>query len=387
MQFKSSIFSQLLAPLDRRAVKATVRRHRGDAYVKSFDGLAHLVVAIFAQFSAADSLRGLEAEWNAYTQHHYHLGTGKLARSTLSDANRRRPAVVFAEVFSELTGLLDPRVRRQGQALMRIIDSTPIPLGKLCDWVKSNGRIRGLKMHVVFDPASDSPRVLDITDANVNDAQIGRTVPIEPDAIYCFDKGYCHYGWWKAIAEAGAVFVTRPKIRMRLETIARRPLGHAAGEGFTVTEDAEVRFASKGDSKLPIRLRRISVEREDGSTIVLLSNDLTRPAVELAAFYKGRWQIELLFRWLKQNLRIRRFLSTHPNAIRLQIYAAMIAYVLIRLAMRRSRVTLPILRFTELLACCLFERRQIAAIERPPPVNPARARRITPLGQLGLAYA
>ena len=105
MQFNSSIFSQLLAPLDRRAVKATVRRHRGDAYVKSFDGLAHLVVAIFAQFSAADSLRGLEAEWNAYTQHHYHLGTGKLARSTLSDANRRRPAVVFAEVFSELPGL------------------------------------------------------------------------------------------------------------------------------------------------------------------------------------------------------------------------------------------------------------------------------------------
>jgi putative transposase len=387
MRFQPSTFSQLLAPLDRRAVKAIAARHRGDAYAKSFGSWGHLVVAIFAQLSGADSLRGLETEWNAHTQHHYHLGTGKLARSTLADASRRRPAALFAEVFAGVAGLLDSGVRREGEALVRIIDSTPIPLGKLCDWVKSNGRIRGLKVHVVFDPADDCPRVLDITDANVNDAQIGRTVTIEPGAVYCFDKGYCHYGWWNAIAAADAVFVTRPKTSMRLETVAERPLGDAAGDGFTVTADAEVRFASKGDSKLPIRLRRVSVEREDGSTIQLLTNDLTRPAVEIAAFYKGRWQIELLFLWLKQNLRIRRFFNTHPNAIRLQIFAAMIAYVLIRLAIHANRVRQPVLRFTELLACCLFERRHIAAIERPPPVNPARTHPATPPGQLGFAYA
>ena len=88
---------------------------------------------------------------------------------------------------------------------MKLIDSTPIPLGKLCDWAKSNGRIRGLKMHVVFDPKADCPGILDITDANVNDAQIGRTGRIEPGATYVFDKGYCHYGWWTAIADQGAV--------------------------------------------------------------------------------------------------------------------------------------------------------------------------------------
>jgi IS4 transposase len=85
--------------------------------------------------------------------------------------------------------------------MVKLIDSTPIPLGKLCDWAKSNGRIRGLKMHVVFDPKADCPGILDITDANVNDAQIGRTGTIEPGATYVFDKGYCHYGWWTAIAD------------------------------------------------------------------------------------------------------------------------------------------------------------------------------------------
>ena len=100
MRFQPSTFSQPLAPLDRRAVKAIEGRHRGDAYAKSFGSWGHLVVAIFAQLSGADSLRGLETEWNAHTQHHYHLGTGKLARSTLADASRRRPAALFAEVFA-----------------------------------------------------------------------------------------------------------------------------------------------------------------------------------------------------------------------------------------------------------------------------------------------
>jgi putative transposase len=123
---------------------------------------------IFAQFSAADSLRGLEAAWNAGRQHRYHLGCGKLMRSTLADANRRRPVAIFSEMFSLLAGQLDRTARQEGGEMPRLIDSTPIPLGKLCDWAKSNGRIRGMKTHVVYDPHADAPRILDITDANVN---------------------------------------------------------------------------------------------------------------------------------------------------------------------------------------------------------------------------
>lgn len=387
MRFTPSIFGKLLEPIKRRQFDTLVERHAGDAYIKSFASWNHLLALVYAQFSAAVSLRGVEAGWNANRQHHYHLGGGPLVRSTLSDANRRRPVAIFAETFSLAASQLDRQTRRDGAAMVKLIDATPIPLGKLCDWAKSNGRIRGLKMHVVFDPKADCPSILDITDANVNDAQIGRTIAIEPGATYVFDKGYCHYGWWTAIAEEGAVFVTRPKTTMRLDIVGERPIALARGDGFTVIEDREVRLASKGDSQLPILLRRLRVQRTDGKTITLLTNDLKRAAVDIAALYKARWQIELLFRWIKQHLRIRRFLGNNDNAIRLQIFAAMIAYALLRIAARRHCVRIPILRFTDLVALCLFERRHLGAIDKPPPVNPSRPRCQNSENQLSLTYA
>jgi putative transposase len=387
MRFRPSILGKLVEPIDRRRFQTIVDRHDGDAYDKTFKSWDHLMTLIYAQLSGASSLRSLQAGWNANCQHHYHLGSGLLSRSTLSDANQRRPVAVFAETFALLAGLLDRQTRRDGSALLRLIDSTPIPLGKLCDWAKSNGRIRGMKLHIVYDPNSDCPRVLAITDANVNDAQIGRTITIEEGATYVFDKGYCHYGWWAAIAAQQAFFVTRPKTNMGLKLVCDRPLEATQGDGFTVLEDAEVSFASKGDSKLPIRLRRIIVKRDEGDTITLLTNDLVRSALDIAALYKGRWQIELLFRWIKQHLRIRKFLGNNDNAIRLQLFAAMIAYALLRIAARVHRVALPILRFTDLVTLCLFERRHIAAVDRPPPVNPSQRKPRCSPDQMSFAYA
>src|SRR5271163_3071370 len=386
MRFTPTIFSKLLEPIRRRQFDTLVKRHTGDAYIKSFPSWNHLLALVYAQFSSAVSLRGLAAGWNAHRHHHYHLGSGPLVRSTLSDANKRRPVALF-ETFSLVASQLDRQTRRDGAQMVKLIDATPIPLGKLCNWAKSNGRIRGLKVHVVFDPKADYPSILDITDANVNDAQIGRTIAIEPGATYVFDKGYCHYGWWTAIAEEGALFVTRPKPNMRLDIVGERPIALAHGDGFTVLEDHEVRFASKGDSQLPIRLRRLRVQRTDGKTITLLTNDLERAAADIAALYKARWQIELLFRWIKQHLHIRRFLGNNDNAIRLQIFAAMIAYALLRIAARRHCVKIPILRFTDLVALCLFERRHLGAIDKPPPVNPSRPQCQNSQNQLSFGYA
>jgi putative transposase len=388
MRFTPSIFGKLLEAINRRQFQSIVDRQSGDAYDKSFRSWDHLVVLIFAQFSAADSLRGLQAIWNANRQHHYHLASGRLTRSTLSDANKRRCPAVFSDTFALLSGQLDRAMRRDGTAMLRLIDATPIPLGKLCDWAKSNGRIRGMKMHVVYDPHTDTPRILDITNANVNDVEIGRQIEIEPGATYVFDKGYCHYGWWGAIATAGSIFVTRPKINMQLKLVCDRPVVAPQGDGFTIIEDSEVRFASKGDSKLPLRLRRLRLERhEDGGMITLLTNDLERSAVEIGALYKGRWQIELLFRWIKQHLRIRKFLGNNDNAIRLQLFAAMIAFALLRVAARAHRITIPILRFTDLVAQCLFDRRRIEAIDTPPPVNPSRRTDRSSPNQIAFSYA
>ena len=386
MRFSPSIFGKLLEAINRREFAAFVARHDADAYDKSFRGWDHMVALIYAQFSAAGSLRGLAAGWNANSQHHYHLASGALTRSTLSDAGKRRPTGVFAEVFARLAGQLDRHTRRDGKAMLRLMDSTPIPLGKLCAWARSNGRICGMKMHVVYDPDSDTPRILGITDANVNDAQIGRAITIEAGATYVFDKGYCVYALWTAIASAKSWFVTRPKTNMRLDVVAARPIEAAQGDGFAIVADDEVKFASKGDSSLPIRLRRVAIRREDGKHIVLLTNDLGRSAVEIGALYKSRWQIELLFRWIKQHLKIKRFLGNNDNAIKLQLFAAMIAYALLRIAAKQNRISFSILRFTDLVTQCLFDRRHIAAIDKPPPVNPATRKQKHHPNQMLLNY-
>ncbi len=244
-----------------------------------------------------------------------------------------------------------------------------------------------MKVHVVYDPHHDLPRILDISHANVNDAQIGRTIGIVSGATYVFDKGYVHYKWWTAIHQAGSFFVTRPKGNMGLRVVKARDLQMVRGDGFTVLADEEVALASRGDSKLPIPLRRVRVQRDNGKTLSLLTNDMTRSAVAIAALYKARWQIELLFRWIKQHLKFRKFLGHNENAIKLQIYAAVIAYALLRLAARTHKVAHPILRFTDLVRKFLFERRDIAAIEKPPPVNPSRKQDKSSPDQLSLRYA
>jgi IS4 transposase len=386
MRYVDSIFGGLLKPIDRRWFQGVVDRHDGDAYDKSFKSWDHMVTLVFAQLSRVDSLRGLELAFNANAQAHYHLGVGEIARATVSDANARRPTEPFAELFTMLSASADRMSRREGQAMVRLIDSSPLPLGELCRWASWNGRIRGMKMHVVYDPQADVPRCVEVTHANVNDIEVGRRMPIAAGVTYVFDKGYCHFGWWRKINDAGAFFVTRSKINMRLRAHNWRSRQRRDGDGFSVLDDAEVRLVSKGDSRLPIPLRRIRIKRADGGKITLITNDLARPAAAIAALYKGRWQIELLFRWIKQHLRIRKFLGRNENAIRLQILAAMIAYLLLRIAARMHRVFMPALRLAELVCQRLFLRAPIADIDKPPPLHANKRHTRHSPGQLAFCY-
>jgi len=386
MRHRDSILASLLKPIDRRQFSAIVERFDGDAYDKTFKSWDHLVALIFAQLGGIDGLRGLVAAFNANSHQHYHLGVGKLARSTLSDANERRPVEVSAATFAQLATMADRQTRQDGTEMVRLIDASPVPLGKVCKWAKWNGRIRGMKLHVVHHPQRDCPRCVEITPATVNDVEIGRQVVLEAGATYVFDKGYCHFGWWKKINDANALFVTRAKVSTRLRATKQRSVRKKIGDGFTVIDDAEVKLVSKGDSRLAIPLRRIRVRREEGGLITLITNDLARTPIEIAALYKSRWQIELLFRWIKQHLNIRKFLGTNENAIRLQIIAGMIAYLLLRIAARLNRVTMLPLRFAELVAQRLFMRQPIIDIHKPPPVNPAKPKSRYSPDQLTFVY-
>jgi len=387
MQSVDSIFGSLLKPIDRRRFQAIMEDCDGDAYDKTFKSWDHLVALDYAQLSRSDSLRGIEAGFNANSHQHYHLGVGPIARSTLADANARRPVGIFAQTFTKLSEIADRHTRREGAEMVRLIDSSPVPLGKMCDCSKWNGRIRGIKMHVVYDPNADCSHRVDIIPATVNDIEIGRKLQIEAGAAYVFDKGYYHYGWWTKIHAAGAQFVTRPKQNSRFRVSKRRNVRKMIGDGFRVIDDAEVLLASKGDSKLPIPLRRIRVRRDKGGLITLITNDFKRTAFEVAMLYKARWQIELLFRWIKQDLDIRKFIGNNENAVRLQVLAAMIAYLLLRIAARANGIKMPALRLAELIRQRLFMRRPIAEIDKPPPVNPSKPRPKFSPDQLAFRYA
>ncbi len=349
MRYLDSIFGNLLKPIDRRQFRGIVKRHDGDAYDKSFKSWDHLVALIFAQLSPTDTLRGLALAFNANAQHHYHLNVGKLARATLSDANKRRPVGVFADTFTMLSQMADRTIRREAAQMIRLIDASPVPLGKLCRWAKWNGRIRGMKMHVVYDPDADRPHGVEVTAATVNDVESGRKVALEAGATYVFDKAYCHFGWWQKINDNGAFFVTRAKMNCRLRSTRRRPLRQRKADGLRILDDHEVILVSRSHSRphLAMPLRRIRVRRDKGGVMTLVTNDLSKSAIEIAALYKCRWQIELLFRWIKQHLCIRKFLGTNENAIRLQILAAMIAYLLLRIAARLNSLRMPARRLVE----------------------------------------
>jgi putative transposase len=387
MRYCDSILGELLKPISRRRFAAIVDRHDADAYDKSFNSWDHLVTLIFAQIGGVVGLRTLESLWNANEHHHYHLDVGILKRSTLSDANARRPIAVFAETFEMLSGLADRVLRREGGEMLRLIDATPIPIHELVTWAEWNGRTRGLKLHVVYDPAADQPRRIAITPATVNDVEVGQEVPIEAGATYIYDKAYCHYGWWTRLHEAAARFVTRQKKNARYRAIAWRPLRKRKTDGFTIVDDADVKLVSRSGVKLAIPMRRIRVRRDDGTKMTLITNDIERSAIEIASLYKMRWQIELLFRWIKQHLKIKKFLGRSQNAICLQLIAAMIAYLLLRIATRENDIKMPAIRFVELLATRLFTRTRIARIDRPPEISNSTKKQRSSPNQMEFCYA
>jgi IS4 transposase len=384
MRYCDSILGGLLRILPREVLNRIVENHDGDRYTKSFDAWRHLVSLIFAQLSGATSLRALEAGWNAHAHHHYHLGGGPVARSTLADANRRRDPVLFADVFAWLSGKAGARLKREGDAVVRLIDATPVPLDELFAWANWNGRTRGLKLHVVYNPISDHPMRIEITPATVNDVTVGRSFAIEPGATYVFDKAYVDYEWWTRLDAKGCRFVTRPKTNVPFTTLAMLTPPKTAGDGFMVVKDEIVTLASRGRGRLELPLRRLTVDIHDGRQLVLLCNDLDAPANEIAALYKQRWQIELLFRWIKQHLKIRAFLGRSENAVRLQLIAAMIAFLLLRIAARQSRTGLPPIRFADLVRTCLFTRKPLTRLHKPP--EPPVTHRLDP-NQLNFAYA
>jgi IS4 transposase len=287
---------------------------------------------VYVQLSGTTSLRQLEAGFNAQAAQHYHLNGRCVKRTTLAEANAKRSPLIFAELLQVLIAQAGRRVRHQRQELLYLLDATTVDLparSGVPSHSSAHGN-HGMKLHVLFEAASATVAHASITLANVNDITEGRKLPIEAQATYVFDKGYCHYNWWHSIDQRGARWVSRFKRDAALNYLSERALGHG------ILRDSVVAFALRtprgGHRNLySTPLRRIEVQRPDAAPLVLATNDLHSTAEQIAALYKQRWQIELLFKWIKQHLQIRRFLGHNENAVRIQLLTALIAYTLVLL--------------------------------------------------------
>jgi putative transposase len=366
--YRISRFHGLINLLPRGAFDRAVAARQADKYRKGFSCWDQLLVMVYAQLSGAGSLRTVTAGFNAQASHHYHLDTGTVRRSTLADANSHTDPAVFADTARVLMEQVHRRVRQDTAELLYLLDSTSITLkGPGFDAWTQEQRTRntqGVKLHVLYANGPQAPCQASLSAANVNDIEPARVLPLQAGVRYVFDKAYCDYAWWQAIDQAQACFVTRFKRNAALRVEQNRPISPLAQD--VILTDQIVRFgwrSNRGGHTNPYQqpLRRITVARAGKDPLVLATNDLASPALDIARHYQARWGIELFFKWIKQHLGIKRFLGRTENAVKIQVLTALIAYLLLVLYRSLHATKLSLWECLSLLRPSLFQRPDVEA--------------------------
>lgn len=269
-------------------------------------------------------------------------------------------------------------LRRKLAETVYLIDATSVRLnGHSADWARFSTGVCGAKAHVIYDADADCPIYAGVSAANVNDISVAQKMPIEPGATYVFDLGYYDYAWWAKLDAAGCRLVTRFKSNTRLNVIERLPVA----KGGNILSDRigflPVRQARSRRNPMQDAVREVRVKTDTGKILRILSNDLDASAEEIADLYRRRWAIELFFRWVKQTLKITRFVGTSENAVRIQIAVALIAFLLLRLAQAAQQAVKSPITFARLVCANLMHRRPIDGLLQPPPPIPQDPRQMS----------
>jgi hypothetical protein len=352
---------------------ALVDHHGSDKHVRTLSTKTQFIAMTYGQLSGAESLRETVTRFNSQHSSLYHLGAKPVARSTIADANTKRSSGIFEDLFKELAAAAQRRVRQAVQEATFLIDSTHLRLNEhSAKWARYSAGVCGAKVHVVYDPDADQPIYAAVSAANVNDITAAKQMPIEAGATYVFDLGYYDYGWWNEMHQAGCRIVTRLKCNTKL-TITREK--HMPPGGPILADRCGTlpkRQMHNRRNPMDVEMREVVVRIDTGKVIRVLTNDLTSTAQTIADLYQRRWAIELHFRWIKQALKIRKFLGTSDNAVRTQVYIALIVFLLLHLAHEAEKISLNLLDFVRLVRTHLMSRRDIRALDRaddpsPPP--------------------
>src|SRR3989454_6940542 len=362
-----TVFSQLIEFLPHQEFQKCVARYGGDRYLKNLSCWDQYLAMAFAQLTYRESLRDIEACLRSVGGKLYHMGfRGKVARSTLADANESRDWRIYADFAQVLIAIARPLyvgdpIGIDLDASLYAFDSTTIDLClSLFPWAKFRKHKGAVKMHTLLDLRGNIPTFIGITDGTVHDVNMLDEIQPEAGAFYVIDRGYVDFERLYIFTLSAAFFVVRTKSNVLLQ----RRYSHSVDKRTGVRSDHTVILTAIDSAKAyPDALRRISyLDVETRKRFKFLTNNFTLPALTIAQTYKARWQVELFFKWIKQHLRIKSFYGTSQNAVKTQIWIAVSVYVLVAIVRKRLGLEISLYQILQILSLTLFEKEPILQV-------------------------
>lgn len=355
------VFAQVMEFVPLSVFRRCVAKYQGNRKVRTFTCLDQFLCMAFAQITYRESLRDIEACLRSQSNKLYHMGIrGTVSRSTLADANEQRDWRIYAELAHTLIATArslystEPFIEELDETVYAL-DSTTIDLClSLFPWATFRKRKGAVKLHTLLDLRGNIPTFIYISDGKLHDVNVLDFLPLEPGAFYVMDRGYVDFERLYAITQAAAFFVTRAKSNLKFRRLYSRQVDRATG---MICDQTIVLTGPISKKDYPEKLRRIKYnDPQSGKTLVFLTNNFTLPTLTIAQLYRSRWQVELFFKWIKQNLRIKTFYGTSENAVKTQVWIAISVYVLVAIMKKQLRLQESLYTILQILSVTSFER-------------------------------
>ena len=370
MAHHNTVFSQLLNFVSRHEFEALARQHHTGQKLRKMSRWSQFIALSLAQLAGRSSLRDIISNLAAQSAKLYHLGSHPVSRSSLARVNEHQPAELYESLFYKLLSRckgLAPKHGFRFKNKLYSLDSTTIDLClTVFPWAKFRRSKGAVKIHVGLDHNGLLPSFVRITDGKRHDVTVGRTLALPAESIVVMDRAYIDYSWFNAMNDKDIFFVTRQKSNASYRVTERSPVIKAKG----LTSDQTIQLTGLKANKCPIALRRIGYrDPETNKHYVFLTNNFHLAAKTIADIYRSRWQIELFFKCIKQNLKIKSFVGTSRNAVMTQIWIAMCIYLLLTWMKFNSQIDRSIQQIIRLLQLNLFERRELIALLKNEPTE------------------
>lgn len=361
MAYHNTILAQMLQLVSRLEFQSIVKRHHGDFRVRTLRCWDQFIYMLIGHFSNRASLRETIVSTQSLSQKLYHIGSRSVCRSTLSDANNKRPSEIYRDLFYctlEKVQRVAPKYKLKLPRKLFIMDATTIDLClKLFPWARFRRTKAAVKLHTVMQVDGLLPTFLHLTDGRGNECLVARQCRLPQGSFVVFDRGYIDFMLFKSLNDSDIRFVTRKTPNIKITILQSRVVDNGSG----VISDDIIEFSHpKSKKKYPGPLRVVQYhDVESGKTFSFLTNDFELDAKTIADIYKARWEIELFFKTIKQSLKIKRFLGTSRNAVMTQVWIAMIAYLITSYYKFLFKTKASIQTIIRIMQINLFERKSL----------------------------